>query len=75
MNATRQDLEGTPGGSTSFEMDQVRNAQSNDHFLVLSYFGGYLQSWVIVALRPRFSGGPGWVRSSAWIWLPSATPG
>ena len=25
--------------------------------------------WVMVAHLPGFSGGPGWVRSSAWIWL------
>src|SRR5437879_13847615 len=28
-----------------------------------------LQSWVIVPARPFFMGKPGWVRSSAWIWL------
>ena len=28
-----------------------------------------LSSWVIVPARPFFIGRPGWVRSSAWIWL------
>jgi hypothetical protein len=28
------------------------------------------QSWVMVAQRPFFIGNPGWVRPSAWIWLP-----
>src|SRR4051794_32189648 len=27
----------------------------------------------MVPARPRFSGKPGWVRSSAWIWLFSST--
>src|ERR1700746_529342 len=27
------------------------------------------QSWVMGPARPFFIGSPGWVRSSAWIWL------
>ena len=31
------------------------------------------QSWVMVPARPFFMGRPGWLRSSAWIWLFSST--
>ena len=34
---------------------------------------GAILSWVIVPARPFFMGRPGWVRSSAWIWLFSST--
>lgn len=35
--------------------------------------GAATDALALVAPRPRFIGSPGWVRSSAWVWLFSST--